>query len=274
MKDVYMHLKNKKYTYISHKILLMFVVVLLTVSCSKLALKSDAPFDSEAAMAKANKLIETGYYEEAREALEEIKAKDATRQYATTARLRIADTYYEDELYDEAAVEYESFLSVHTHHKYAPYVQFRLAMTYFKRISTVDVSASWADRAMKEFEKLQRLYPRNPYMNITESRINMCKRILSEYEFYVGNFYYKKGSYKAAVGRLDGMLKNYPDSKMESDALYYLGLSYEGLGQRDKAVSTLNVLIEKYPTMELSIEAKALISSLLSRNIMLKIRAQ
>ena len=265
MNHVYMHLIKKKYTSIPHKIILLFVVAFLTVSCSKSALKS-GPFDPEASLAKANDLIEAGYYEDAREILEEIKAKDATQQYATTAKLRIADTYYEDELYDDAAIEYDGFLSVHTHHKYAPYAQFRLAMTYFKRMSTIDVSASWAERAMTEFEKLQRRYPRNPYMDITESRINMCRRILAEYEFYVGNFYYKKGSYRAAVSRLDGMLKNYPDSKKESEALYYLGLSYKGLGQREKAVSALTSLIKKYPTMELSTEAKELISSFKNEN--------
>jgi outer membrane protein assembly factor BamD len=237
------------------------MVLLLSSSCSKDAVKGEAAFDPEASIARADELIKEGYYDDAREVLEEIKARDASRQYAMMAKLRIADTYFIDELYDEAAVEYESFLSIHSHHKYASYAQFRLAMTYFKRIGTVDVSASWARSAIREFEKLQRQYPRNPYMDITESRIKMCRRILAEYEFYVGNFYFKKESYEAAVKRLSGMLEKYPDSKMEAQALYYLGLSYENLGQRDKAIRMLNSLLEKFPTIKLSSDARELIAS-------------
>jgi outer membrane protein assembly factor BamD len=265
MKQGYMHPNIKKHLHIILNILLIPVVLLISSSCSKDEVKGDS-FDPEASITKADELIKEGYYDNAREVLEEIKARDASRQYATMAKLRIADTYFSEELYDEAATEYESFLSIHAHHKYASYAQFRLAMTYFKRIGTVDVSSSWARSAIREFEKLQRQYPRNPYMDVTESRIKMCRRILAEYEFYVGNFYFKKESYEAAVNRLNGMLEKYPDSKMEAEALYYLGLSYENLGQRDKALSTLNFLMEKFPTIKLSSEAKELIASFEENN--------
>ena len=261
MKQGYMHPKIKKYIHAILNLLVIPVILLLSTACSKDAIKGEAAFDPEASIAKADELIKDGYFDEAREVLEEIKARDASRQYALMAKLRIADTYFADELYDEAAVEYESFLSIHSHHKYASYAQFRLAMTYFKRIGTVDVSYSWAQRAIREFEKLKRQYPRNPYMDITESRIKMCNRILAEYEFYVGDFYFKKESYEAAAFRLNGMLEKYPDSKMEAQALYYLGLSYENLGQRDKALTMFNTLIEKFPTIKLSSDAKELIAS-------------
>ncbi len=206
-------------------------------------------------------MIKDRYFEESREILETIKAKDASQKYATLAKIRIADTYFEEGLYEEAAVEYESFVDMHPYHKYASYAEYKLAMSYFKRIKSVDVSYSWARRALKEFEKLQRNYPRNPFMDFTDSRIKMCKRILAEYEFYVGSFYFKKGSYEAAANRFHGMLQNYPGSKKESEALYYLGLSYENLGQREKAVTVLTALIEKFPTIKLSNEAKELIAS-------------
>lgn len=240
------------------------VIMLLFASCSyfKTAKKEDAVFDPEESLKEANQLIRKGYFEDAREILETIKAKDASRKYSTVAELRIADTYFEDELYEEAIIEYRNFLSMHTHHKYASYAQYKLAMSYFKQIKTVDVSYSWAKKAKYEFELLQRRYPRNPYMNITDNRIKMCNRVLAEYEFYVANFYFKKGSYDAAVKRFTGMLENYPDSKKESEALYYLGLSYHNLGERDKALHALNILLNKYPAIELSNNAKELVASL------------
>jgi outer membrane protein assembly factor BamD len=256
-----MPIKNRFFDIVK-KCLLSIILLLFVFACSlNKTAKDTNVFEPEASFKEANDLITKGYYDEAREILETIKAKDATQKYATLAKVRIADTYFEDGLYEEAAVEYESFLDMHSYHKYAPYAQYKLALCYFKRIKTIDVSYSWAHRAWEEFKKLQRNYPRNPYMGVTESRINMCKRILGEYEFYVGNFYFKKGSYKAAANRFEGMLQNYPDSKKESEALYYLGLSYENLGKRDKAVTILTSLIEKFPSIKLTNEAKEIIAS-------------
>jgi len=158
-------------------------------------------------------------------------------------------------------VEYESFLKIHPYHKYAHYAQYQLAMSYFKRIRTPDVSYGFAKKALKEFEKLQMFYPRNPYMDVVDGRIKVCKNILAEHEFYVGEFYFKKGSYGAAKERFIQLLKNYPDSKKEIDALYYLGLSYANLGNKDKARETLMTLIEKYPAARESVEARKLIAS-------------
>lgn len=213
-------------------------------------------FDPKASLEEANEKFKDGYYEDARELFKEIKAKDGSRKYATIAKLRIADSYLDEELYDEAAVEYESFLSVHQYHKYSSYAQYKLAMSYFKRIETVDVSSSWARKALREFDKLRKNYPRNPYMDITESRIKACNRILAEYEFYVGNFYYKKGSYHAAAERFNGLLKDYPDTKKESETLLYLGLSYKKMGQNKESIDTFNLLINKFPTIELANEAR------------------
>ena len=134
-------------------------------------------------------------------------------------------------------------------------------MSYFKKIQTVDTSYSMAKQALKEFETLLKLYPRNPYMDIVENRMNMCKSILAEYEFYVAEFYFKKGSYSAAAERFDNLLRKYPESKKEPETLYYLGMSYKNMGENEKSQKALTTLIEKFPTIELSKKVKEIISS-------------
>lgn len=247
--------------------LVCLIIFLSVLSCStdKTAMKEEPLLIPEESFNKANELIKEKKYEEARVILETIKTKDTSQNYAILARLRIADTYFEAESYDEAVVEYESFLDLYPHHKYASYAQYKLATCFFERIKTVDIGYSWAKRALNEYEKLQRNYPRNPYMDIIDNRIKECLNLLAEYEFYVGNFYYKKGAYNAAIGRFKGMILNFPDTDKVPEALYYTGLSYENLGQREEALNHLNVLIEKYPNIELSVESKKLIG-LFNRN--------
>ncbi len=246
------------------KYFLFCIIMLFCFACSsdKTAVKKTPAFEAETVFKDADGKIKKGLYEEARSALDTIKTQDSSGKYAPLAQIRKGDAYFEEGLYEEAAVEYEQFLNVHPHHKYAPYAQYQLAMSYFKRIGAVDVSYALAQKALKEFENLLTAYPRNPYVDVVESRIQMCKKILAEYELYVGKFYFKKGSYGAAVQRFNGILQNYPDSQEESETLYYLGLSYNNMAERDRALAVLKTLIEKYPATKLSREAKAIIVSI------------
>jgi len=255
-------MKQKKIVCYMKKSLFLGITLFLFTGCTyfKEAIK-EKPFNAEESFEEANNLMKDGFNEKAREIFETVLARDPSREYSTLARVRIGDTYFEDRWYDEAIVEYESFLDIHPYHKYAPYVQYKIAMSYFNRIKTVDVSYSWARKALDEFRKLQERYPRNPYMEAIDSRMRTCTRYLAEYEFYVGNFYFKKESYQAAAQRFDGMLRKYPDSRNESEALYYLGLSYRNMGDKENAMVALSTLIDKFPATRLSAEAKGLIDS-------------
>jgi outer membrane protein assembly factor BamD len=243
---------------------LSLALLLFIPACSskKSAVKTEPADIAESNLQEANKKIEDGFHEDGREILQKIKEQDTSGKYIALAQIRIADSYFQEKLYDESAVEYGQFLKLYPHHKYAPYAQYQLATSYFNRIKTVDVSYSTAQTALQEFEKLLNVYPRNPYVAVVENRIKMCKRILADYEFYVGNFYFKKGSYGAAAMRFNTLLQTYPDSMKEPDALFYLGLSYKNMNEIDKALKTLTTLVEKYPAIKLSKEAKEILASL------------
>lgn len=235
----------------------------ITACSSNKGVVKDVPFgDIDSLFKRADEMVRKGDFEEARKILERVKAEDASQDSAPIAQLRIADTYFQEERYEEAEVEYQAFLDRYAYHTYAPYAQYRLGMTYFKRIENVDISYSMAKKALEEFEKLLIRYPRNPYIEATEQRIRGCRNVLAGYELYVGKFYFKKGSYLASAQRFEELLKRYPDSTSEAEALYYLGLSYKNLGEYEKAINTLNTLIEKFPQIKLSKEAKDTVASL------------
>lgn len=241
-----------------------FITCLLLISCAsnKAGEKGSIISDPTPFFEEVKERIAKKDFDEARRILGDIRAWDASHEYSAQVQLRLGDTYYEEKRYDEAIAEYRKFLDLHTHHKYASYVQYRIAMSYFNRIEGVDTGASLAQQALEEFQNLRTTYPRNPFMDITEKRIKKCKSILADYEFYVGRFYMKKGSPMSAVQRFEYMLRQYPSSNHESEALYYLGLSYRDLGKTEKALEVLETLINKYPNIKLSAEARALVATL------------
>lgn len=239
------------------RIVSFIIYLLLILSCSgKPAVKPDETFDAEKAWEKANELMNKKEYEEARTTFFEIKNRDLTKKYAPPAQLRIADSYIKEEEPDKAVEEYRRFLDIYPEHQYAPYAQYKIGMIYFNQIEGPERGYGAASMALEEFEKLKQLYPRNPYKDVIEVRIEKCKDIIADYEFIVGTFYYKNDSYDGAIKRFENLLQRFPKFKKEADVIYHLAMSYKKLGEKDMAAEYFKMLIEKYPNSSFISEAK------------------
>ncbi|MBI5075740.1 MAG: outer membrane protein assembly factor BamD [Nitrospirae bacterium] len=246
------------------RILSALSLLLLLFACSKSAVKPAAneEFNAELSFEKANKLIESKDYEQARALLLEIKNRDLTKKYAPLAQLRIADAYAKDSEPELAVAEYRRFLEIYPDHQHAAYAQYQVAMVYFGQIEGPERGYGGAAKALAEFEKLKKDFPRNPYKDLIDIRIEKCRTIMADYEYLVGDYYLNKKSYSAAIDRFETLMKKFPDYKKEDTVLLKLGMAYRGAGQKEKAESLLNRLIEKYPNSPLSKEAKKELGSL------------
>jgi outer membrane protein assembly factor BamD len=242
---------------------ILLIFLFLAVSCGgKSAVQPPEKFDPEKAFAKANEQLEKKDYEEARATFMEVKNRDMTKKYAPLAQLKIADSFEREDEPERAVAEYQRFLDAYPDHQYASYAQYQIAMTYFNQIESPERGYGGAAKALEEFEKLKKMFPRNPYKDVVELRIDKCRNTIAEYEYLVGNFYFKKGSYTAALARLEGLLKKYPEFKGEADVFFLIGMSYKNLNDKAKASEYLSRLIEKYPNNKLIHEAKKALSSL------------
>ncbi len=235
--------------YKSAQSLIILIALLSVGACSKKEVKP-AVFEPKSAFVRATQLIEDEEFEEARELLTEIKHRDTLQKYAPLAQLKIADSFYREEEIELAVGEYRRFLRLYPENRYAPYAQYQIAMIYFGQIEAADRGYKAAEESMKEFKKLSELFPRNPYREIIPLRIQKCRNILAAHEHYVGEFYYKKGAYDAALGRLHTLLEVYHDYKRISEVYYLIARSYKELEQAERA--------EKYflKTIENSTDAK------------------
>jgi outer membrane protein assembly factor BamD len=249
------------------KIMRLFIFLFLAASlfsCSKSSVKQAVPddFNAERSFEKANKLIDSKDYNEARAILLEIKNRDLTKKYAPLAQLRIADSYVKEEEPELAVAEYRRFLEIYPDHQHASYAQYQVAMVYFNQIESPERGYGGAAKALVEFEKLKKDYPRNPCKELVDIRIEKCRDTMADYEYLVGEFYLKKGAYEATIARLEGLLKQYPDYKKEDRVLLSLGIAYKNIGQRERSEMMLNRLLEKYPNSRLTKEAnKELVAS-------------
>jgi outer membrane protein assembly factor BamD len=210
---------------------------------------TNAPFDPVTVFEDAEKSMREENYEEARKKYQELQEKSPDKSFDAVIMLRIADTFYGEEKYEEALVEYQNFLNYHPVNKDAVYAQFQVAMCSFQQLSTIDRDPETTRTALREFQKLIEKYPKSVYHEKAEKNIVMCKDRLAEYELYVGKFYFRKRAYTSALGRLDVLLRDFPGSSSEKEAIYYKGLAHFELGERPQARSALETLVRKYPSM-------------------------
>ncbi len=227
------------------KILLILFLISLA-GCATV----EPPFDPVAVFKQAEENMRKSAFEKARKNYQEIQEKSPDKSYDAVLMLRIADTYYGEEKYSEAMVEYQAFLTYHPVNRDAAYAQYQIAMCSYNELTTIDRDPAPAHTVIKEMRKLLDKYPNSLYEEQAKKYIALCADRLAQYELYVARFYHKKESYKAAAGRFEKLLKDYPGSSAEKDALYYAGLSYTQLGERDLARAKFEALAQKYPDMK------------------------
>ena len=93
-----------------------------------------------------------------------------------------------------------------------------------------------------------------------------CRRQLAQRELYVGKFYFNRGAYNAAIKRFETILKEYPGSEYDDQALYYLGESLWELEQKGAARAAFERLLSQFPDSELGPPAAKRIGVTLAQN--------
>ncbi|UCF85015.1 MAG: outer membrane protein assembly factor BamD [Desulfobacteraceae bacterium] len=185
-------------------------------------------------MADGLENMERGRYTAATEAFQNIKDRYPYSKFAVTAELKMADALYKTELYDEAFDAYDEFERLHPKHSNIPYVIYQKGMCHFSQVSTIDRDQSHTHQAKGQFERLVKKFARTQYASSARRKIRGCYISLAEHELYVGHFYYKMKKYRAAMGRYQYLLENYPDLGQYHEALEYLSKCKEKIAEEKK----------------------------------------
>jgi outer membrane protein assembly factor BamD len=150
-------------------------------------------------------------YEKAVEAFQTLKDRYPYSQYAILAELKLADSYYLNKDYELAAASYKEFERLHPANEVIPYIIFQQGMSYFKQMPTVDRDQSRTTLAVQEFNRLIKSFPQSEFVTQAKANRDEALKNLILHEFLIGEFYFKKGECRAALGRFDYIDKHYPD---------------------------------------------------------------
>lgn len=241
-----------------HNILILLLLLSLA-GCTGSKIRKEKPAD--VIFKEGMALFERKSYEDAVASFQELNAKYPLSQYAIQAKLKIADSYFYDENYPEAISAYREFEKLHPTNNYVPYVIFQTGMSYFNQILTIDRDQTATKNAAAEFTRLISRFPNNQYADDAGKNLAICRNNMAENEFYIGNFYYKKGKYKAAIERFEVIINAYPDFRGMDKVLFYLGKAHIEVKEAEKGNAYLEKLLKDYPESKFAKQAKGILGS-------------
>ena len=175
------------------------------------------------------------------------------------AELKIAEAQYLAENYEEAAASYSAFLKEYPQDERLAEVLYFQGMSYYKQMRSKDRDQTTTEDALKTFTRLIKNYPTDKRVEEVGSLIQRCRDRLAEHEIYVGRFYLRTGHYQAAINRLSGILKNFPNYDDRDEAFYYLGTAYLKLHQKKEATETFNTLFDQFPNSQYILESQKIL---------------
>jgi outer membrane protein assembly factor BamD len=184
------------------------------------------------------------------------------KNYDPNVIIKRGEAFFEKEEYTEAIVEYTHFLDLHRTHTLASYAVFRIGESQMKLTKGIQRDPGPIQKALEAFERVRKDFPGSRYDGAALQKIQECHDLLAQTHLFVGEFYYRRGSYLAAAHRFEQIMKLYPDKSVAPDALYFLALSYHDLGADDWASEQLTLLAEKYPGSAHSHEGKSLLAKI------------
>ena len=171
---------------------------------------------------QAQERMDADDYKEASRMWQQLKDQFPYSKYATLAELKLGDALYLQGKYTEALGAYEDFERLHPDNEAVPYALYQQGMCFYQRMQGIDRDQTPTIQTIQTFARLVEMYPASQYAGMAQARISEAQHNLAGHEFYVGEFYFRRKDYNAAINRFMGLLQYYPDSGYHQKALNYI----------------------------------------------------
>jgi len=192
------------------------------------------------------KYMRRGYYAKALEQFNRVRNYHRDDPHAVLSELAIADLYFKKAEWDQARLAYEDFQRMHPRHAKADYVTYRVGFCLWRKAPSIAARDQvWTRQAVNAWSGFAVRYPDSELLPEVQERLQEGRNRLAHKEFIIGNFYFKRAAWQAAAGRLEGLLRIYPQCEDREHAMALLGQSQFQLGDVEAARRTLAKLTDE-----------------------------
>jgi outer membrane protein assembly factor BamD len=253
---------------------LLAVALLSLAACasSRVSITGEIKYgkDAEQNYQYGQEELKAEHWPEAQKFFEHVRARYPFSKYAALAELRLADAKFLQGRYQESAEAYQAFAQLHPTHEDADYAEYRAALSRYQDAPADFVlfpPAHEKDQrqvaeAVKLLEGFLAAHRDSRLRPDVEKLLAQARSRLAEHEWYVADFYWTRQRWAGVTGRLEGLVKQYPGSRHEPEALLRLAKAWLRLDERFRAQQALQRLLARHPADPRRAEAEALLASL------------
>lgn len=186
--------------------------------------------------ATAQQKLQDGNFKAAITQLEALDNRYPFGPYSQQVQLDLIYAYYKNADLGLAQASIDRFIRLNPTNQNIDYVLYMRGLTDmalddsalqgFFGVDRSDRDPQHARDAFNDFSKLVRGYPNSQYAPDATKRMLFLKDRLAKFQLAVAEFYTKRGAWVAVVNRVDGMLRDYPDTQATRDALPLMENAY------------------------------------------------
>lgn len=175
--------------------------------------------------------LKHNHFDQGRMILQTLINTYSDSEFIARAKLAMADSWYAEggsTALTQAEIEYRDFITFFPNMPEAAEAQLKIANIHYQEMEKPDRDFTHARRAEDEYRNLIMQFPDSKLVPEAKVRLMEVQEVLAEREFRIGQFYYLRQSYPAAIARLRSVIDRYPLYSGADQALFVLGQSYEG----------------------------------------------
>lgn len=186
--------------------------------------------------ATAQQKLQDGNFKAAITQLEALDNRYPFGPYSQQVQLDLIYAYYKNADLGLAQATIDRFIRLNPTNQNIDYVLYMRGLTDmalddsalqgFFGVDRSDRDPQHAHAAFNDFSKLVRDYPNSQYAPDAAKRMLFLKDRLAKFELAVAQYYTKRGAWVAVVNRVDGMLRDYPDTQATRQALPLMENAY------------------------------------------------
>ncbi|MCH8477165.1 MAG: outer membrane protein assembly factor BamD [Wenzhouxiangella sp.] len=235
------------------RLFLMILALLMLALASGCARdRNDDDAGPEALYAEAQRALNSRQYDAAINLYRRLTTRYPFGRHAEQAQLDMAYAMHRARRPEAAITTLDRFIRTYPTHPNVDYawylkglVHYDQAMGLLRRFmpgQLVDRDQESARRAFMDFQELTQRFPQSRYVADARQRMVFLRNSMAESEVVIGEYYFRRGAYVAAINRARYVVEHFPGAPANIDALDLMQRSFDRLELTELAADTRGVI--------------------------------
>ena len=222
----------------NHKIIILFLILIFSFSCSKKEVETNIPTSKDKALQiyqEAVIAMNNGEYFFASKKFKEAEEIMPKIEFAAKSSIMASYCLYLINFYDEANLYLERFVKRYPVDKNVPYAYYLLALNSYEQILDEKLDVTPLITSKKKIKIFIKKYPDTEYALDLKFKLDLINNQIAAKEMYVAKYYMKSKKWIPAINRLKLIVNDYNETIFIEEALHRLVEVYYEVGLKDEA---------------------------------------